>query len=198
MVSSEIDKLINSISKLPGLGRRSAQRIALELLKHKDRFLIPLMSSLQEAGNKIINCEICGNIDTINPCSICQDKKRDRTKICVLENISELWTFERTGFYRGLYHVLGGVLSAIDGIGIEALSIDHLVKRLQKEKINEVILALSATTQGQTTSYVIAEKIEKFQVDITRLAQGVPIGGEVHYLDENTLNTAFQARKKIT
>tara|TARA_Y100000590_G_C15727225_1_gene1015677 strand:+ start:247 stop:843 length:597 start_codon:yes stop_codon:yes gene_type:complete len=198
MVSSEIDKLINSISKLPGLGRRSAQRIALELLKHKDRFLIPLMSSLQEAGNKIINCEICGNIDTINPCSICQDKKRDRTKICVLENISDLWTFERTGFYRGLYHVLGGVLSAIDGIGIEALSIDHLVKRLQKEKINEVILALSATTQGQTTSYVIAEKIEKFQVDITRLAQGVPIGGEVHYLDENTLNTAFQARKKIT
>ena len=156
------------------------------------------MSSLQEAGNKIINCEICGNIDTINPCSICQDKKRDRTKICVLENISDLWTFERTGFYRGLYHVLGGVLSAIDGIGIEALSIDHLVKRLQKEKINEVILALSATTQGQTTSYVIAEKIEKFQVDITRLAQGVPIGGEVHYLDENTLNTAFQARKKIT
>ena len=198
MVSSEIDKLINSISKLPGLGRRSAQRIALELLKHKDRFLIPLMSSLQEAGNKIINCEICGNIDTINPCSICQDKKRDRTKICVLENISDLWTFERTGFYRGLYHVLGGVLSAIDGIGIEALSIDRLVKRLQKEKINEVILALSATTQGQTTSYVIAEKIEKFQVDITRLAQGVPIGGEVHYLDENTLNTAFQARKKIT
>ena len=198
MVSSEIDKLINSISKLPGLGRRSAQRIALELLKHKDRFLIPLMSSLQEAGNKIINCEICGNIDTINPCSICQDKKRDRTKICVLENISDLWTFERTGFYRGLYHVLGGVLSAIDGIGIEALSIDHLVKRLQKEKITEVILALSATTQGQTTSYVIAEKIEKFQVDITRLAQGVPIGGEVHYLDENTLNTAFQARKKIT
>ncbi len=114
MVSSEIDKLINSISKLPGLGRRSAQRIALELLKHKDRFLIPLMSSLQEAGNKIINCEICGNIDTINPCSICQDKKRDRTKICVLENISDLWTFERTGFYRVFYHVLGWFLSAID------------------------------------------------------------------------------------
>ena len=149
MVSSEIDKLINSISKLPGLGRRSAQRIALELLKHKDRFLTPLMSSLQEAGNKIINCEICGNIDTINPCSICQDKKRDRTKICVLENISDLWTFERTGFYRGLYHVLGGVLSAIDGIGIEALSIDHLVKRLQKEKKSMVDKKLKALKRLQ-------------------------------------------------
>ena len=197
MIGEEIDRLIRVIAKLPGLGQRSAQRIALHLLKNKTQSLEPLIDSINNAKQKIINCSNCGNIDTINPCSICQDKKRDHNSICILEDISDLWTFERTGFYRGAYHVLGGVLSALNGIGFEELNIDGLIKRLEKKDIKEVILALSATVEGQTTSHVIAEKIEKFNIEVTRLAQGVPIGGEVHYLDENTLNTAFNSRKKI-
>ena len=197
MIGSEVEKLIISIAQLPGLGKRSAQRIALHLLKHKDKSLNPLMQVMQEAANKIINCELCGNIDTLNPCSICQDKRRDRETICIVEDISDLWTFERSGFYRGLYHVLGGVLSAVNGIGIEELSIQNLYDRIKKENFKEVILALSATTEGQTTRHVIADKIENFNMNVTRLAQGLPIGGEVQYLDENTLNTAFQGRRKI-
>ncbi|MBD42243.1 MAG: Recombination protein RecR [Alphaproteobacteria bacterium MarineAlpha5_Bin12] len=198
MIGIEVEKLINSIAKLPGLGKRSAQRIALHLLKHKDKSLHPLLSSMQDAIKKIVNCELCGNIDTVNPCSICNDKRRDKNTLCIIEDISDLWAFERTGFYRGLYHVLGGALSAIEGIGIEELNIDNLIKRVKKEKYKEIILALSATTEGQTTSHVIADKIEHFNIEITRLAQGLPVGGEVQYLDENTLNTAFQARRKIT
>jgi len=197
MIGEEIDKLIRTIAKLPGLGQRSAQRIALHLIKNRKNSLNPLMEAMNNAKSKIINCSFCGNIDTISPCSICQDKKRDHNSICILEDISDLWTFERTGFYRGLYHVLGGSLSAIDGIGLEELNIESLIKRLQKNKIKEIILALSATVEGQTTSHVIAEKIDKFGIEITRLAQGVPIGGEVHYLDENTLNEAYRSRKKI-
>ena len=197
MIGSEIDQLINSIAKLPGLGRRSAQRIALHLLKHKEKSLKSLMEALKEASSRIINCDSCGKIDTLNPCSICQDKRRDRKTICIVEDISDLWAFERAGIYRGLYYVLGGVLSAIDGIGIDELRISKLINRVKKDSLKEVILALSTTTEGQTTSHVIADKIENFNVEVTRLAQGLPIGGEVHYLDENTLNTAFQARRKI-
>ena len=197
MIGSEIDQLINSIAKLPGLGRRSAQRIALHLLKHKEKSLKSLTEALKEASSRIINCDSCGNIDTLNPCSICQDKRRDRKTICIVEDISDLWAFERAGIYRGLYYVLGGVLSAIDGIGIDELRISKLINRVKKDSLKEVILALSTTTEGQTTSHVIADKIENFNVEVTRLAQGLPIGGEVHYLDENTLNTAFQARRKI-
>lgn len=197
MIGSEIDQLIISIAKLPGLGRRSAQRIALHLLRHKEKSLKSLMEALKEASNRIINCDSCGNIDTLNPCTICKDKRRDRKTICIVEDISDLWAFERTGIYRGLYYVLGGVLSAIDGIGIDELRISKLINRIKKENFKEVILALSTTTEGQTTSHVIADKIENFNTEVTRLAQGLPIGGEVHYLDENTLNTAFQARRKI-
>ena len=155
------------------------------------------MEALKEASSRIINCDSCGNIDTLNPCSICQDRRRDRRTICIVEDISDLWAFERTGIYRGLYYVLGGVLSAIDGIGIDELRISKLIKRIKKENFKEVVLALGATTEGQTTSHVIADKIENFNIEVTRLAQGLPIGGEIHYLDENTLNTAFQARRKI-
>ena len=198
MANSEIDKLINEISKLPGLGRRSAQRIALYLLKNKAQSLLPLVQSLQEANQKIINCEICGNIDIISPCSLCIDTKRDRQTICVVEDLSDLWTFERIGFYRGAYHVLGGSLSAINGIGTDDLNITKLIQRIKKQSVKEVILALSTTIEGQTTSHVIADKLESIEdLDVTRLAQGVPMGGEVHYLDENTLNAAFQSRKKI-
>ena len=198
MTSTEIDKLINEISKLPGLGRRSAQRIGLYLLKNKEKALLPLVQSLNDANTKIIDCEICGNIDLINPCSLCQNIKRDKRIILVVEDVSDLWTFERIGFFQGMYHVLGGSLSALNGIGLDELRINKLTERIEVQNVNEVILALSTTMEGQTTSHVIADKLEKFKnLTVTRLAQGVPIGGEVHFLDENTLNTAYQSRKKI-
>ena len=198
MEGSAIEKLIADISKLPGLGRRSAQRIALYLLKNKDRSLLPLIQTLESSHKLISECSACGNVDMTNPCNICSSANRDQKSICIIEDVSDLWTFERTGFYRGLYHVLGGSLSAINGIGMEELTITKLVKRIEQNEITEVILALSTTMEGQTTSYVIADKLEKFSdLKVTRLAQGIPMGGEVHYLDENTLSSAFQSRKKI-
>ena len=198
MNSSEIDILINEISKLPGLGRRSAQRIAIYLLKNKSAKLSPLIKTLNDAQTNIVDCNKCGNIDMIDPCNLCQNSKRDDNTILVVEDVSDLWTFERTGFYKGKYHVLGGSLSAMNGIGINELRISKLIERIRVQKIDEVILALSTTMEGQTTSHVIADKLEKFKdLTITRLAQGIPMGGEVHFLDENTLNAAFQSRKKI-
>ena len=198
MASSEIDNLISEVSKLPGLGRRSAQRIALYLLKNKERALVPLVHKLNEANTKIANCNNCGNIDMINPCSLCQNTKRDEHTILVVEDVSDLWTFERIGFFRGMYHVLGGSLSMMNGIGTDELTINKLLQRIEKQKVTEVILALSTTMEGQTTSHVVADRLEQFEnLSVTRLAQGVPIGGELHFLDENTLNTAFQSRKKI-
>ena len=198
MEGSAIEKLITEVSRLPGLGRRSAQRIALYLLKNKDRSLLPLIQTLESSHKLIIECSECGNVDMSNPCNICSGSNRDKKSICIIEDVSDLWTFERTGFYRGLYHVLGGSLSAINGIGTEELTIKKLIKRIEENEITEVILALSTTMEGQTTTHVIADKLEAFKnLTVTRLAQGIPIGGEVHYLDENTLNTAFQSRKKI-
>ena len=198
MDGSAIEKLITEISKLPGLGRRSAQRIALYLLKNKDRSLLPLIQTLESSHKLIIECSSCGNVDMSKPCNICSGSNRDKKSICIIEDVSDLWTFERTGFYKGLYHVLGGSLSAINGIGTEELTIKKLIKRIEENEITEVILALSTTMEGQTTTHVIADKLETFKnLTVTRLAQGIPIGGEVHYLDENTLNTAFQSRKKI-
>ena len=198
MASSEIDKLINDISRLPGLGRRSAQRIALHLLKNKEKVLLPFIKTLNEANVKIVNCDNCGNIDMINPCSLCQNAKRDLTTILVVEDVSDLWTFERIGFFKGVYHVLGGSLSAMNGVSLDELHIEKLTKRIFQQNVVEVILALSTTMEGQTTSHVIADKLEGYKnLNVTRLAQGVPIGGEVHFLDENTLNAAFQSRKKL-
>ncbi len=198
MNSSEIDILINEISKLPGLGRRSAQRIAIYLLKNKSAKLSPLIKTLTDAQTNIVDCNKCGNIDMIDPCNLCQNSKRDDNTILVVEDVSDLWTFERTGFYKGKYHVLGGSLSAMNGLGINELRISKLIERIRVQKIDEVILALSTTMEGQTTSHVIADKLETFKdLTITRLAQGIPMGGEVHFLDENTLNAAFQSRKKI-
>ncbi len=199
MYQSPIDKLINDISKLPGIGRRSAQRIALFLLKNKDSNLLTLIDSLKLSYEKIIECDECGNIDMQSPCAICSNTKRDKSIICIVEDVSDLWTFEKVGFYKGLYHVLGGSLSAIQGIGTDELKLQNILNRIENNNIKEIILALSTTMEGQTTSFVIADKLEKFKdLNVTRLAQGIPMGGEVHYLDENTLNTAFQSRKKIT
>jgi len=198
MASSEIDKLINEVSKLPGLGRRSAQRIALYLLKNRARSLVPLVNTLTEANIRIVNCKVCCNIDMTDPCSLCQNSKRNEKTILVVEDVSDLWTFERIGFFRGMYHVLGGSLSAMNGIGTDQLTIKKLTQRIEKQRVTEVILALSTTMEGQTTSHVVADKLEQFDnLTVTRLAQGIPIGGEVHFLDANTLNTAFQSRKKI-
>jgi recombination protein RecR len=199
MEGSAIEKLIADISKLPGLGRRSAQRIALYLLKNKDRSLLPLIQTLESSHKLISECSACGNVDMTNPCNICSSANRDQKSICIIEDVSDLWTLEKVGFYRGLYNVLGGTLSAIQGIGTDELKIEHLLKRIETNNVKEIILALSTTMEGQTTSFVIADKLEKFKdLNVTRLAQGIPMGGEVHYLDENTLNTAFQSRKKIT
>jgi recombination protein RecR len=198
MANSEVEKLINEISKLPGLGRRSSQRIALYLLKNKERALIPLVNILNIANTNIINCSNCGNIDMINPCTLCQNTKRDPHTIMVVEDISDLWTFERIGFFRGMYHVLGGSLSAINGIGTDELTINNLINRIESQNVTEVILALSTTMEGQTTSHLVSDRLEQFkELNVTRLAQGVPMGGEVHFLDENTLSAAFQSRKKI-
>lgn len=198
MISKEIDRLINEISKLPGLGRRSAQRIALYLLNNKENKLLPLLQILNESNQKIINCEKCGNIDTISPCLLCTNSKRDSKTICVVEDVSDLWTLESIGLYKGMYQVLGGSLSAINGIGTNELTIDKLIDRIKSQDVKEIILALSTTIEGQTTTHVISDKLESIpNLVITSLAQGVPIGGEVHYLDQNTLNTAFKARKKI-
>tara|TARA_B100000963_G_C22577409_1_gene649156 strand:- start:339 stop:938 length:600 start_codon:yes stop_codon:yes gene_type:complete len=199
MEQSPIDKLINDISKLPGLGRRSAQRIALFLLKNKDKNLSSLIESLKTSYNNIVECIECGNIDMQVPCNICSDSSRDNSKICVVEDVSDLWTIEKIGFYKGMYYVLGGSLSAIQGVGTDDLKLQNLLNKVEMHQTKEVILALSTTMEGQTTSFVIADKLEKIEeISVTRLAQGIPIGGELHYLDENTLNTAFQSRKKIT
>ena len=163
MNSSEIDILINEISKLPGLGRRSAQRIAIYLLKNKSAKLSPLIKTLTDAQTNIVDCNKCGNIDMIDPCNLCQNSKRDDNTILVVEDVSDLWTFERTGFYKGKYHVLGGSLSAMNGLGINELRISKLIDRIKVQKIDEVILALSTTMEGQTTSHVIADKLEKFK-----------------------------------
>jgi len=198
MESSAIERLISDISKLPGLGRRSAQRIALYLLKNTDRALLPLIDTLKTSYQQIEECTVCGNVDMMNPCNICTNHKRDKKSICIIEDVSDLWTFERMGFYSGLYHVLGGSLSAINGIGTQELTIKKLLKRIEDDGVKEIILALSTTMEGQTTSHVIADKLEIYtNLTVTKLAQGIPIGGEVHYLDENTLNAAFQSRKKI-
>ena len=199
MNNIEISKLINEISKLPGLGRKSAQRIALYLLKNKEKTLLPLVDLLKEVNEKILTCDDCGNIDLNSPCNLCKNNKRDLKTICVVEDVSDLWTIERMGFYRGIYHVLGGSLSAVNSIGTEELSIKKLIERIKTNNISEVILALSTTMEGQTTSHVIADKIENIKnLSVSRLAQGIPIGNEVHFLDENTLSAAFQSRKKIT
>ena len=199
MEQSPIDKLNNDISKLPGIGRRSAQRIGLFLLKNKNNNLSPLIESLKISFEKVIECMECGNIDMQNPCNICSNNSRDKSIICVVEDVSDLWTFEKIGFYKGLYHVLGGSLSAIQGIGTDELRLKQLLNRVSANSTKEIILALSTTMEGQTTSFVIADKLESFKdLNVTRLAQGIPMGGEVHYLDENTLNTAFHSRKKIT
>lgn len=194
MSGQEIQRVIQILSRLPGLGPRSGRRLTLHLLKKKEQILKPLIEALQTAESRIQTCKICYNLDTRSPCSICMDAKRDSSQICVVEDVADLWAFERARLFEGQYHILGGVLSAIDGIGPKQLTIDALLNRLSKSKITEVVLALNATLDGQTTIHYLIEHIKPLNIHITTLAHGVPIGGELDYLDDGTLATAFKGR----
>jgi len=195
---TEIERLIQLLARLPGLGPRSARRAALHLINHKDTLLVPLARTMTEAGEAIRVCGICGNVDTSDPCAICADPKRDAQSICVVEHVADLWALERTGSFKGRYHVLGGVLSALDGIGPEDLSIGALVDRvLAGDGVREVILATNLTVDGQTTAHYIAERLAATGAKVTRLAHGVPVGGELDYLDDGTLSAALASRQGL-
>jgi recombination protein RecR len=195
---SPIDQLINAIGKLPGLGPRSAQRITLKLLREPEKLLTPLLQSLQEVQQSVVSCEVCGNLDVTSPCPICCDERRDAGTICIVEDVADLWAIERGGMFRGRYHVLGGTLSAIDGRGPDALGIPKLLKRISQGEIREIILATNNTLEGQTTAHYLQEALEPFHLTLTRLAQGIPVGGELDYLDEGTLGAALMSRVKMS
>jgi recombination protein RecR len=193
-IGSEIERLIQLLAKLPGLGPRSARRAALVLLKKRDTLLEPLAASLREAADAILTCEICGNLDTASPCAICSDTRRDPHLLCVVEDVADLWALERAGVFRGRYHVLGGALSALDGVTPDRLNVSGLLTRV-KQNVDEVILAMNATVEGQTTAHYLMDLLGDMKV--TRLAHGVPVGGELDYLDEGTLSAAFKARRSL-
>jgi len=192
-----LEKLIKKVSKLPGLGPRSSRRAVLHLLKNKDKYLIPLINDLTEVAQNIRSCIECGNLDQDEICEICKNPSRNVNLICVVETVADLWALERTKVYNGKYHILGGVLSAIDGINPEQLNISSLEKRLQKQTISEVIIAISATLDGQTTAHYIAERLNPLKIKVTRLAHGVPVGGELDFLDDGTIAQALKARNEI-
>jgi recombination protein RecR len=192
---SELDTLIQLLAKLPGLGPRSARRAALYLIKRREAVMEPLGAALQAAAAAVRTCSACGNLDTVDPCAICRDPERDAGLICVVEDLADLWALERTGAFRGRYHVLGGTLSALDGIGPEELNVGRLLARLGPGI--ELILALNATVEGQTTAHYLADRAAPTGARISRLAQGVPIGGELDYLDEGTLTAALKARRAL-
>ena len=197
MIGPEIEKLIQLLAKLPGLGPRSARRVTLHLLDHRNTLMEPLASALAEAADAIRACSACGNLDTCDPCSICADAGRDAATLCVVEQVSDLWALERTKAYRGRYHVLGGTLSALDGVGPEDLDIPALIERARAPEASEVILALNATVDGQTTAHYITDRLANCGVTVTRLAHGVPVGGELDYLDDGTLMAALKSRRAL-
>jgi len=190
----EIERLIQLLARLPGLGPRSARRAALHLIKKRDALMSPLTQALQVAMDKIVVCKTCGNIDTQNPCTICCDPRRDSATIVVVSDVADLWALERAHASSGLYHVLGGTLSPLDGIGPQDLTIDALVSRAHGDDVQEVILALNATVDGQTTAHYITDLLHEANVKVTKLAHGVPVGGELDYLDEGTLAAAIRQR----
>ncbi len=192
----EIERLVQLLAKLPGLGPRSARRAALVLLKKREALLEPLSTAMREAAAAIKTCEVCGNLDTASPCSLCRDPRRDAHVLCIVEDVADLWALERAGVFRGRYHVLGGALSALDGVTPEKLNFATLLDRV-KRGVDEVILAMNATVEGQTTAHYLVDALEPTGVKVTRLAHGVPVGGELDYLDEGTLSAAFKARRAL-
>ena len=207
MAQHALDQLIQRLARLPGLGPRSARRAVLYLLKNRDQIMLPLAQELDQAARTVRACVDCGNLDLTDRCGLCRDGRRDSRRICVVEDVSDLWAIERAGIFSGLYHVLGGSLSALDGRGPRELGIDRLVQRVTQfqteashstdDSLGEVILATSATVDGQTTAHYIAERLEHLPVQVTRLAHGVPVGGELNYLDDGTLAQAMKARSRL-
>lgn len=197
MSGTEIEKLVKLIAKLPSLGTRSARRITLQLLKKRETLLLPLIQSLTEVSENIKTCEICGNYDTENPCSICSSTTREGNVICVVQDVADLWAMERVSFFKGKYHILGGVLSALDGITAEDLNIDSLERRIANGGVSELILALPATVDGQITAHYLVSRFKNYDLKITTLAQGIPMGGELDYMDEGTIQLALNSRKEI-
>jgi recombination protein RecR len=193
----EIERLVQLLGRLPGLGYRSARKAALALLKRRNELLVPLASALREAADKLVECPSCGNVDTVSPCTICQDPSRDRTLIVVVEEIGDLWALERAQVINAAYHVLGGHLSPLDGIGPEKLNIARLIERAKDASVKEVLLALNATVEGQSTAHYLTEQLAETGATVSRLAHGVPIGGELDYLDEGTLAAAIKARRRL-
>jgi recombination protein RecR len=197
MASPEIDALTQALSRLPGLGPRSARRAVLHLLKKRETALTPLLRALEAVNEALATCAICGNVDTTDPCAICGDARRDARMLCVVEEVADLWALDRTRLFPGRFHVLGGRLSALEGIRPEDLGIDRLLGRIEAGGIDEVVLAMNATLEGQTTAHYVAERIERFPVRVTQLAHGLPVGGELDYLDEGTLAQALRARRPV-
>jgi recombination protein RecR len=198
MASQEIETLVQALSRLPGLGPRSARRAVLYLIKKREGAMIPLLRALDRVSERLSTCDICGNVDTTNPCGICNDPRRDTRMLCVVEDVPDLWALERSRLFPGKFHVLGGRLSALDGVRPEDLAIDTLLSRVSDGSVDEVVLAMNATLDGQTTAHYIAERLEAHPVRITQLAHGLPVGGELDYLDDGTLAQALRARRPVT
>jgi recombination protein RecR len=197
MPVSEIDRLIQLLSKLPGLGPRSGRRAALALMKRRESLMLPLADALEQVAEKVRACSACGNLDDSDPCALCRDPRRDPAAVCVVADVADLWALERAQAFKGRYHVLGGVLSALDGIGPEQLNLMPLLRRVESGEVKEVILALGATVDGQTTAHYLADRLQPLGVALCRLAHGVPVGGELDYLDDGTLIQALKARQRV-
>jgi recombination protein RecR len=197
MVSADIERLIGLLAKLPGLGPRSARRAVLHLVKRRESLAQPLAKAMAETLDNIKTCSRCGNLDSQDPCALCRNPKRDSSVICVVEDVADLWALERSAAFRGHYHVLGGTLSALDGIGPEDLNILGLLARVNEDGVKEVVLATSATVDGQTTAHFLADKLAGTKAEVTELAHGVPVGGELDYLDDGTLSAALRDRRPV-
>lgn len=197
MISRNLESFIQMLSKLPGFGPRSARRAALHLIKNKETLFVPLINAMEKTARSIAICSSCGNYDTSDICSICSDSEREQTIICVVEEVADLWALERTSMFNGNYHVLGGVLSPLDGIGPDDLRIDSLISRVRTTNVEELILATSATVDGKTTSHYIADRFQNIGIKISLLAHGIPVGGELDYLDDGTIGAALKDRRKI-
>ncbi|MFL0418143.1 recombination mediator RecR [Sphingomonas sp. 179-I 2A4 NHS] len=197
MASQEIEALTGALARLPGLGPRSARRAVLHLVKKREGALVPLLAALQAVEERLATCSICGNVDTTDPCAICADPRRDARALCVVEEVADLWALDRSRLFPGRFHVLGGRLSALEGVRPEDLAIDQLVRRVEAGGVDEVVLAMNATLEGQTTAHYIAERLERFPIRLTQLAHGLPVGGELDYLDEGTLAQALRARRPV-
>jgi len=195
--SHEIKNLEYLLSRLPGVGPRSARRIVLNMLKNRDSIMLPLSKQISEVASKVKKCSVCGNLDIISPCNVCEDPKRDDKIVCIIEDASDLWALQKLDTFKGKFHVLGGLLSALDGIGPDDLRINQLIERISNNKVREVILALPLTIDGQTTVHYIHNKLKDAETLITQLAHGVPVGGELDYLDDGTITTALSSRRPL-